>query len=74
MRTTLTIDDDLFLAAKRLSRAQTVSLGTVVSELMRRGLQRPVSASRDDGFPVFRVPPSARPITLADVQKLEDES
>lgn len=74
MRTTLVIDDDLLAAAKNLARAKSVSVGRVLSDLARRGLQstnRVSSAS--SGFPVFRVPPDAGPITSDDVKQAEDE-
>jgi hypothetical protein len=55
MRTTLTLDQDVFEAARALARASGRRLGEVVSELMRRGLraQQP-RASRND-LPVFDV-------------------
>ncbi|HOZ49131.1 MAG TPA: hypothetical protein PLO37_00365 [Candidatus Hydrogenedentes bacterium] len=76
MRTTLTIDDDILAAAKSLSRARSVSVGRVISDLARRGLS---ASSRIDketrgAFPVFRVQPGAHPITLDDVRKWEDET
>lgn len=73
MRTTLTIDDDMMLAARSLARARSISLGAAVSELMRQGLQQRSVTAVEDGFPVFRVPENARPITLEDVKKIEDE-
>ena len=74
MRTTITIDDDLFAAAKALAVQRKVPVGKVVSELMRKGLyaQAPVKAGKG-GFPVFQVPASARPITLDIVKQAEDE-
>ena len=38
MRTTLTIDDDVLIAAKELARGQKRSAGAVISELARQGL------------------------------------
>jgi hypothetical protein len=72
MRTTLSLDEDILRAAKSLAQAQAISLGAAVSELARRGLQRSRPAGTDD-FPVFRVSPNARAITLEDVKSLEDE-
>ncbi|MCX7015490.1 MAG: hypothetical protein NTW86_23550 [Candidatus Sumerlaeota bacterium] len=74
MRTTLVIDDDLLAAAKSLARGRAVSVGTVISELARRGLQAPARMRKKSDFPVFAVPPTARPITLEDVKSLEDEA
>lgn len=76
MRTTLNIDGDVVRAAKSIARARSVSLGTVVSELIRKGLEserRLVSSDPSTGFPVFDVPADARPITLDDVRRGEDE-
>ncbi|MEW6756135.1 MAG: hypothetical protein AB1505_34935 [Candidatus Latescibacterota bacterium] len=76
MRTTLNIDDDLLRVARSLARARSVSLGTIVSELARLGLQsrRRTRAASRSGLPVFAVPEDARPITLEDVHKIEDEA
>lgn len=73
MRTTLNIDDDLLLAAKSLAEAKSTSIGAVISELVRRGLERTVVRSNKYGFPVFSVPADAQPITLEHVKKLEDD-
>lgn len=42
MRTTLSIDDDVLFAAKRIALRDGRSLGEVVSDLVRRSLQAPV--------------------------------
>ena len=76
MRTTLNIDDEVVQAAKSIARARSVSLGKVVTELLRKGLEaesRPGNRHVDSGFPVFTVPSGARPITLDDVKSAEDE-
>ncbi|MBI2918746.1 MAG: antitoxin [Chloroflexi bacterium] len=71
MRTTISIDDALLAAAKSLARS--VSVGTVISELVRKGLEPPERSLRQSGFPVFCVPSTAHQITLDDVKRLEDE-
>lgn len=60
MRTTLTIADDVYEAAKTLAEGSRQSLGAVISELARRGLrpQGPVEVA-DDDLPVFDVPDDA---------------
>lgn len=75
MRTTLTIDDDLLAAARSLARARSASVGQMISDLARRGLQASARSvrQRSGGFPVFSVPDDARPITLEDVARAEDE-
>jgi len=75
MRTTLSIDDDILAVAKNLSRESAQPIGKVLSDLARRGLQAtPRIGKRErSGFPVFKVPANAKPITLEDVKKIEDE-
>ena len=74
MRTTVSIDDDLLLAAKALAAQRKVSIGKVISELMRKGLnaETRIEPGRG-GFPVFPVPSNARPITLEKVKEAEEE-
>ncbi len=74
MRTTLTLDRDVFEAAQALARASGKRLGQVVSELARRGLRTRPSATAD-GFPTFAVPPDA-PIIPSDraSEMLADET
>ncbi len=74
MRTTITIDDDILAAAKALARTRSVSVGAVISELARKGMNSPARMIRKNGFPVFSVPPTAHPITLEDVKKIKDEA
>ena len=75
MRTTLTIDDDLFTAAKTLAAEKSESIGKALSDLARQGLRSTARARgrTRSGFPVFSVPAGARSITLEDVKKFEDE-
>ncbi len=78
MRTTLTLDDDILLAAQELARRQKRSVGVVVSELARRGLteagQHPTPAPGD--LPGFApLPRRGTPVTRALVQRLlEDDT
>ena len=75
MRTTVTLDDDVYEAAAHLSRASGKRLGKVLSRLARRGLERveaPVSG-RSRRFPTFRVP-ARRPLLPATrIQRVIDE-
>lgn len=75
MRTTLTLDDDVFEAAAALSRASGRRLGQVVSELARRGLRAHGDVATKNGLPVFPVPPDA-PVIPADraTELLADEA
>jgi hypothetical protein len=71
MRTTLDIDDGVLAAARAIAEAENRSLGSVISELARRGL---VPAQRSTGaFPTFDVPADAAPITPDMVDRALDE-
>jgi hypothetical protein len=64
MRTTLTIDDDIYELAISRSRATGESLGKVVSELARQGL-RPMQSLRmvkKGRFPLVELPSDAQKI------------
>jgi len=75
MRTTLTIDHDLMKAVRSIARDKSESMGKVISDLARLGLnsRTGIKRKRNTGFPTFSVPENAHPITLEDVKKLEDE-
>jgi len=73
MRTTLSIDDDIFAAAKNLAALKSVAIGTALSELARAGLYQRVPPSSDPGLPVFRVSEKAPVFGFREVQSGEDE-
>ena len=63
MRTTITLDDDVFQAAQALARASGKRMGEVLSELARHALKGPSRGlTRKNGLPVFSVPPDAEVI------------
>ncbi len=77
MRTTLDLDDDLVSALEPLAVAKQVSLGRVVSDLVRQALEAEATANNDNdndnGLSVFDVPPSSRPFGPDEVRAaLED--
>lgn len=72
MRTTLDLDDDVVTAARELAAGQRRSLGSVISELARRGLT-PARVEADGGLPVIRVPAGTAPITPEMVRRALDE-
>ncbi|MCY4574011.1 MAG: antitoxin [Gemmatimonadetes bacterium] len=73
MRTTLTLDPDIYQVARSMARERGESMGTVLSALARAGLRPREHAVRADGFPVFDVPPDAPPLTSEMVRDaLED--
>jgi hypothetical protein len=64
VRTTVHLDGDVYRAARSLAAARGRGLGTVISDLARKGLTAPLPASRTrHGFPTFDVPADAAPIT-----------
>ena len=73
MRTTLSIDEDLYEIALAIARDRRQSLSSVVNELLRNGLtSQGEKSSRISkrGFPSFR---TDRKVTPDDVRSLEDE-
>lgn len=71
MRTTLDIDDGVLAAARAIAESENRSLGSVVSELARRGLVPQQRAA--DGFPTFEVSEGAAPITPDMVERAMDD-
>jgi hypothetical protein len=72
VRTTLDIDDDVVVAARELAGDERRSLGSVISDLARRGLT-PARIETDGGLPVIRVPAGTPPITAEMVRRALDE-
>ncbi len=73
MRTTLSIDEDVLIAARALAAQQRRSIGEVISDLARRSLDRPRSEGERNGIPLLSPRPDAPPITLELVNRLRDE-
>ena len=55
MRTTITLEDDVFDAAQAMAQASGKRLGEVVSQLARRGLRTTTETGSRSGLPVFKV-------------------
>jgi hypothetical protein len=72
VRTTLEIDDDVVAAARELAAAEHRSIGSVISELARRGLT-PAKVAASGGVPVILVPDGLPPITPEMVSRALDE-
>lgn len=73
MRTTLTLDDDIMELAARQARLRGVSLGRVVSDLVRRGLHASTPTEQKDGLTVFRLPADSPRVTTQEVRRLDVE-
>ena len=73
MRTTLTLDDDILTSARALAVQRGVPIGTVVSELARRGLAPGQTATRRNGIRLFPVRPDAGVVTPEAIRSIEEE-
>jgi hypothetical protein len=78
MRTTVTLDDDVYEAAQARAQATGKRLGRVLSEMARQALQSSAPAPKKavketSRFPVFAVPPGAGMIPASCIQKALDE-
>ncbi len=74
MRTTVTLDDDVYESARQLARTSQRRLGEVLSELARRGLTgaRPAKKGGLAGFPNGPDPPSQA--ALAAEEAIDEEN
>ena len=73
MRTTLSIDDDVLVAAKAMADQQNRSLGDIISDLARKALRRPAPHSERNGIPLLGVRSDTAPVTLEIVNALRDD-
>jgi hypothetical protein len=73
MRTTLDLDADLILVAKELAAQQRVTIGKVVSQLLRKALEPGEPAVVRNGIPLFTPVPGAAKPTLSVIERLRDE-
>ena len=76
MRTTIDITDDVLQAAKELAAIRKQTAGEVLSELARKGLERPAEQRRiRNGVPLLprRRPGAPRP-TMKLVNELRDDA
>ena len=75
MRTTLSIDDDVLMAAKHMAEAQRRTLGEVISDLARQALT-PKAAAPKMRNGVLLIPRSAGspPVTPEIIRRLDEET
>jgi len=71
MRTTLSLDDDVFQVVKIYADNRSLAIGKAVSELVRRGLSAPVKTRVVNGLVVFDVPEDSEAVTSELVKQLE---
>jgi hypothetical protein len=71
MRTTIDLDEDILRLAKHLAEERKQSLGRVVSDLVRKRLQRAEKvAARRGAIPTLPRRPGAQPVTFQAVKDL----
>lgn len=73
VRTTLQLDDDLANVAKQLASQRDMTMGQVVSELVRKALEPKAAPRMRNGVPLFTPKPGARKPHLALVNRLRDD-
>jgi hypothetical protein len=74
VRTTLDLDDDVWLAAKELAVARGTTAGKVVSDLVRQALTPQRTARPRNGVPVLSSRPAGAPRpTMTQVNELRDD-
>lgn len=75
MRTTIDIEDDVLAAAKERARLQGVTLGVVITQLIRRGLEPAKSTPVEmvDGIPMLMHAKRPAPVSVELVKQLLEE-
>lgn len=73
MRTTITLDDDVLASARSLAAQRGVPVGTIVSELARRGLAPTQPGATRNGIRLFPVRPDAGPVTPELIKTLAED-
>ena len=74
MRTTLTLDDDVFLLIKSYAESRSLALGKAVSELVRRGFAARRPTRVVNGLQVFDLPLDSPQVTTGHVRRIEAEA
>lgn len=72
MRTTVEIEDDVLLAVKDAASREGISIGKMISKLVRRALTPAAPLSRN-GVLVFEAKADAPLMTVETVNRLRDE-
>jgi hypothetical protein len=73
MRTTITMDEETAKIAAQYAHSRGVSLSKAISELIQRGTRPRARIKYVNGWPVFDLPKSGKPITTEHVKMLEDD-
>jgi hypothetical protein len=73
MRTTLDLDEDILGVAKELASQKRISIGKMVSDLMRQALATKKAPRTRNGFRLLERRPGELPKTMELVNRLRDE-
>lgn len=73
MRTTLAIDDDVLEQVKEYAEHRNISMGKAASDLIRKGISRPLELRCVDGIYLPVLPEDSPIITTERLLELEDE-
>lgn len=73
MRTTLDLDDDLLHAARQLAEQRKLTIGRIISDLVRESLEPKSTVKLRNGVPLFVPKAGARKPHLDLVNRLRDE-
>jgi hypothetical protein len=73
MRITLALDDEVLASARALAAQRGVSIGTIISDLARRGLAPTQATATRNGIRLFPTRPDAGPVTPELVKALAEE-
>jgi hypothetical protein len=72
LRTTIDIRDNVLDKVKEYAAARSVSMGTVVSDVLERGFNAELPTTWENGLLVFDPGPAAETVTLERTLQLED--
>lgn len=73
MRTTVDIDEDVLLVTKEIAQREGLSMGKVLSNLVRLALTRQTDSQFRNGVPLFPRKSTGQVVTLDLVNQLRDE-
>jgi len=73
MRTTLAIDDDVLEQVKEYAEQRNLSVGKAASDLIRKGISRPMTLKCVDGLYLPVLPEDSPVVTTKRVLEAEDE-
>ena len=72
-RTTLQLEDDAIRVARAYAERRDVTLGQAVSELVKKGAERPLVTEERSGLSVLRLNRRSPKVTAARVDELRED-